>query len=132
DRAPRAPAIALRAVDRYARIHREGRAALIGAYFSHHHLRAQAELSRELLSLCFHAPPAERSAACLRVHARHQEERRAWISALLEGCAAFNVGSLTDHEDVDIAVVVDSVDARASLDKAFAQVTKTFLRFASK
>lgn len=143
DRRPDSPAIALRAIDQFARIHRENRPALFGAYFAHHQLRLQAELSRALLRESLGGSP--RSSTHRRVHARAEAERRAWVSALLETCiaaacpdlapedyAAFNVGALTDHEDVDLAIVVTSIDARIALDRGFAAVSKTFLRYASK
>lgn len=145
DARPESPAVALRAIDQYARIHREERAGLYGAYFAHHHLRAQAAHARELFRRCLHANREQRAAACLDLHVRSEQERRTWISALLDTCiteacpeldpgdyAVFNVGALTDHEDVDLAVVVSSVEAREYLDKAFAAVSKTFLRYASK
>lgn len=142
---PKSPLAALKAIDKFARTRREDRGTLIGAYFAHHHLRMQAELSRELLRESFNTVPGHRITTCHRIYARADQDRRAWVSALLElaihvsapelaheDYAAFNVGSLTDHEDVDLAIVVVSPEAREVLTHGLAQVTKLFVRFASK
>src|SRR5688572_12390870 len=142
---PKSPLAALRAIDKFARARREDRTALIGAYFAHHHLRTQAELSRELLRESFNTAPGSRVALCHKIYGRADQDRRTWISALLEltihaaapelsneDYAAFNVGALTDHEDVDLALVVSTPEARETLTHSFALVTKTFVRFASK
>jgi hypothetical protein len=142
---PANPHAAMKAIEKFARTRREDRTALLGAYFAHHHLRMQAELSRELLRESFNTSPDHRFAVCHRLYSRADQDRRAWISALLEltiqaaapeisndDYAAFNVGALTDHEDVDLALVVASTEARDVLSHSFAQVTKTFVRFASK
>jgi len=145
DHAPESPAAAMRSIDKFARIHRENRHTLFGAYFAHHHLRQQAEISQALLRASFDTSPGARIRTCYDVLGRAVTDRRAWIAALLEcsiGAAvpelrsdhwvAFNVGALSDHEDVDLAVVVSSVEARKLFAKGFAALSKTFLRFASK
>jgi hypothetical protein len=145
DLTPESPGAAMRAIDKFARSRRENRATLFGAYFAHHYLRIQAQLSQDLLREAFKPDPAHRIAVAHRIYAAADETRRAWISALLDltvaasapdlnrnDYCAFNVGALIDHEDVDLAVVVSSVEAREALGKGFAQVSKTFLRFASK
>jgi hypothetical protein len=145
DRRPEDPARAMSAIDKFARIRREDRPSLIGAYFAHHHLRNQAELSRSLLRESFKTEPGHRAKTCREVYLHAYEERRAWVSALLDltinasspdlsrdDYAAFNVGSLTDHEDVDLGIIVGSAEAQVALARAFATVSKTFVRFASK
>lgn len=145
DRTPASPMAALRAIDKFARIHRAHRQSLFGSYFAHHHLRTQAELSRTLLRESLRRKPGQRAQLCFEIHARASHERRAWITALLETTLAasspglrtedyaiFNVGALTDHEDVDLAIVVASVEARDLVARGFGGLTKTFLRFASK
>jgi len=135
----------MRAIDKFARIHRAPRQSLFGSYFAHHHLRQQAEVSRTLLRESFSRTAQHRAELCSRIHARSVRERRAWITALLETTisasapglraedyAIFNVGALTDHEDVDLAIVVTSIEAREQFATGFASITKTFLRFASK
>ena len=145
DRAPESPGAAMRAIDKFARVRRESRTNLFGAYFAHHYLRSQAELSRELLRASFSVQPGDRVRLCHRIYEEAEASRRAWVSALLElsisaaapdlsrkDYAAFNVGALTDHEDVDLAVVVATPEAKDALSRGFATVSKTFLRFASK
>lgn len=142
---PDNPAAAMRAIDKFARTHRERRQTLFGAYFAHHHLRAQAELSRALLRRSFSTQRGARSLTCRAIHADAYQKRRAWVSALIEvslaaaapdlrqeDYAIFNVGALTDHEDVDLAIVVSSIEARNQFAKGFGPLNKTFLRFASK
>jgi hypothetical protein len=144
DRRPESPTVAMNAIDRFARIHREGRATLFGAYFAHHHLRLQAEMSRDLIRAAS-KEPEERAQGLGHIHARAEADRRAWVSALLEASlrvacpelgpdeyVAFNVGALTDHEDVDLAIIATSMKARQQIDRGFSAVSKTFLRFASK
>ncbi|MEE2901554.1 MAG: hypothetical protein VYC39_04460 [Myxococcota bacterium] len=144
-KAPSSPIAAMRAIDKFARIHRAPRQSLFGSYFAHHHLRQQAEISRTLLRESFSRTAQHRAELCSRIHTRSVRERRAWITALLETTisasapglrnedyAIFNVGALTDHEDVDLAIVVASVEAREQFAAGFASITKTFLRFASK
>lgn len=145
DETPEDPRAAMRAIDQYARTHREPRATLFGAYFAHHHLMLQARMARELLRQSMHPDPQHRVRTCHRIYTRSDDVRRAWVSALLElsiaaatpdlgpkDYAAFNVGALTDHEDVDLAIVVRTPEAKEALSRGFAQVAKTFLRFASK
>ena len=145
NKAPSSPIAAMRAIDKFARIHRAPRQSLFGSYFAHHHLRLQAEISRTLLRESFSRTAQHRAELCARIHTRSVRERRAWITALLETTisasapglrtedyAIFNVGALTDHEDVDLAIVVSSVEAREQFAAGFASITKTFLRFASK
>lgn len=145
DETPEHPAVAMAAIDQYARIHREPRATLFGAYFAHHHLLIQARMARELLRQSMHPDPQHRVRTCHRVYAQADDVRRRWVSALLElsiavavpesspkDYVAFNVGALTDHEDVDLAIVVRTKEAKESLSRGFALVAKTFLRFASK
>jgi hypothetical protein len=145
DRAPASPVAALRAIDKFARIYRADRQTLFGAYFAHHHLRQQAERSRELLRQSFDTRPGARARTCRDTYDQAYQERRAWVAALLEvslvaavpdlgpaDYAVFNVGSLTDHEDVDLAIVVSSIEARDAFSSGFAVLNKTFLRFASK
>jgi hypothetical protein len=136
---------ALHFADRFAEEAGLDRPTLFGSYFAHHTLRHQAELSRDLFRECYHQTPGHRAIACHHIHERHEVGRREWISALLQVClrssepqleireyAAFNVGALTDYEDVDLAIVAASAKAQESLSKAFASVTKTFVRYASK
>jgi hypothetical protein len=145
DRRPEDAARAMGAIDKFARIRRDDRTALVGAYFAHHHLRNQAELSRTLLRESFKTDPGHRARTCHLVYDQAYEERRRWISALLDlainasasdlsrdDYAAFNVGSLTDHEDVDLGIIAASTEAQAELARAFGTVSKTFVRFASK
>lgn len=143
--APDDPNQALKAIDQFARSQREDRPKLFGAYFAHHHLRIQAELSVQLTERLAEAP-REAAAGIMRdAYEEATEVRTRWIAALLDRTlkaaapdlnarhyAALNVGSLTDHEDVDLAIVVSSRGALASLDRGFAVVARTFLRFASK
>ena len=142
---PEEPRIALEAIDKFARVHRERRADLLGAYFAHHYLRTQAEMSRDLLRESFRTDPGHRVRTCWRIYRSAERIRRAWVSSLLElslrvACpdldpsdyVALNTGALTDHEDVDLAIVVASVEAREALSQGFAQVAKTFVRYASK
>lgn len=144
EHAPDHPAAAMRAIDQFARSRREDRAKLVGAYFAHHHLRMQAELSRALLRRGF-GDEDQRAEGARLLYAGADEDRRVWIASLLElaisaaapslsleDYAAFNVGSLTDHEDVDLAFVVASEEARTALARGFAKVSKTFLAFASR
>ena len=142
---PDSPAAAMRSIDKFARIHRENRHTLFGAYFAHHHLRMQAEMSQDLLRASFSTEPRARIETCSRVLTNSVTDRRRWIAALLE-CSisaaipelrpedwvAFNVGALSDHEDVDLAIIVSSVEAREQFAKGFGALSKTFLRFASK
>jgi GlnD PII-uridylyltransferase len=145
DRRPDDPARAMAAIDKFARSRRADRTTLIGAYFAHHHLRIQAESSRELLRESFRTDPGHRAKTCHRIYHEAYEQRWAWISSLLdlsinasapdlsrEDYAAFNVGSLADHEDVDLAIVAASPEAQGALSRAFTAVSKTFLRYASK
>jgi hypothetical protein len=145
DTTPESPATAMRAIDKFARMRRENRATLFGAYFAHHYLRIQAQFSQDLLREAFKPDPAHRIRVCHRFYEGAGETRQQWISALLEltiaACApdldrreycAFNAGALIDHQDVDLAIVVASVEAREALSRGFAAVSKTFLRFASK
>lgn len=145
DEAPESPSRAMRAIDKFARVHRENRTALFGAYFAHHYLRTQAEMSRELLRESFSSDPGHRAATCNRAYLAAENTRRDWIAALLDlsiaaaapdlskrDYVAFNVGALIDHEDVDLAIVVRTVEARDALARGFSLVAKTFLRYASK
>lgn len=141
---PLDPEIALRAVDKFARVHRHDRAELLGAYFAHHHLRSQAELSLHLLR-AFRRKEPDRAAVLREAHEHAEATRRRWVASLLEltilaaapdlsrqDFAAFNVGTLTDHEDVDLALVVPSEEAQAGLARALATVSRTFVRYASR
>ncbi len=145
DVTPDSPATAMRAIDKFARSRRESRTTLFGAYFAHHYLRIQAQLSQDLLREAFNPDPAHRVLVCHRIYRSADETRQAWVSALLDltiaaaapdldrhDYCAFNVGALIDHEDVDLAIVVASVEAREALAKGFALVSKSFLRYASK
>lgn len=144
-KAPESPTAAMKAVDKYARVHRVRRPMLVGAYFAHHYLRTQAEASRELLRNAFLRDPEHRIRTAHRTYETQEATRREWISALVElalataapdlskkDYVAFNVGALVDHEDVDLAIVVKNEAARDALTRGFATVTKTFLRYASK
>ncbi|MCK6547214.1 hypothetical protein L6R52_15290 [Myxococcota bacterium] len=145
DRRPESPLAALRAIDDFARHRRDDRAQLLGAYFAHHHLRNQAELARQLLREALGTDPKRRVASCHRAYAQADAERTEWVAGLLElviaasapglsesEYAAFNVGALTDHEDVDLAIVVASEEAGQALARGFTNVSKTFVRFASR
>ena len=145
DRAPESPTTAMKAIDKYARVHRVRQPMLVGAYFAHHHLRTQAEASRELLRNAFVRDVQHRIRTCHRVYETQEATRREWVSALLElalathapdltrrDFVAFNVGALVDHEDVDLAIVVRNEEARDALSRGFSGVAKTFLRYASK
>lgn len=145
DRRPDNTHAALRAIDDFARHRRDDRAQLLGAYFAHHHLRNQAELARQLLRDALGTDPGRRITSCHRAYAQADAERTEWVSGLLElviaasapglsdhEYAAFNVGALTDHEDVDLAIVVSSEEAGQALARGFTNVTKTFVRFASR
>lgn len=145
DVTPESPANAMRAIDKFARSRREHRTTLFGAYFAHHYLRVQAQHSRALLREAFNPDPEHRVQTCHRIFREADDSRRRWVSALLDltvaasapdlnrnDYCALNVGALTDHEDVDLAIVVSSIEAREALGRGFAQVSKTFLRFASK
>lgn len=142
---PEDPRMALEAIDKFARVHREKRAPLLGAYFAHHYLRTQAEMSRDLLRESFRSDPGHRVRTCWRIYRSAERIRRAWVAALLDlsirvACpdldpgdyVALNTGSLTDHEDVDLAIVVANVSARDALSRGFGAVAKTFVRYASK
>lgn len=143
--APASPTVALKAIDKYARVHRVRRPMLFGAYFAHHYLRTQAEASRDLFRSAFVRDSAHRIRTAARLYESQEATRREWIAALLElalaaaapdlsrrDYVAFNVGALVDHEDVDLAIVVKSEEARDALTRGFAGVSKTFLRYASK
>lgn len=145
DLTPEEPKVALEAIDKFARVHREKRAPLLGAYFAHHYLRTQAEMSRDLLREGFRGEPGHRVRTCWRIYRSAERIRRAWVASLLElsirvACpdldpsdyVALNTGALTDHEDVDLAIVVASVEAREALSRGFGQVSKIFVRYASK
>lgn len=145
DSTPDEPRVALEAIDKFARVHREKRSVLLGAYFAHHHLRNQAEMSQDLLRQSFNLTPGHRVRTCWRTYRGAEQTRRAWVSALLElsvrvACpdldpadyVALNTGALTDHEDVDLAFVVANVEAQQALSRGFGLVTKTFVRYASK
>lgn len=133
------------AIDNFARKRRKNRAHLAGAFFAHHYLRQQAESSRRLLRASFQADPSQRLQLCREVYIESGAMRRAWVGALLEKSlralapdlsptqyVALNVGALTDHEDVDLAVMVADAEAQEALARGFAGVAKTFVRFASK
>lgn len=141
---PLDPEIALRAVDKFARVHRHDRAELLGAYFAHHHLRLQAEQSLHLLR-AFRDQGRERAAIFHEAQEHAEAVRRRWVASLLEltilaaapdlsrqDFAAFNVGALTDHEDVDLAIVIHSNEGQAGLAQALSTVSRTFVRYASK
>lgn len=145
DAAPESPTAAMRAMDKYARVHREDRTKCVGAYFAHHYLRTQAESSRDLLRSAFTRDREHRIRTCHRTYETQEATRREWVAALTEitlSAAApdlsksdyvvFNVGALVDHEDVDLAILVKDEEARKALSSGFAGVTKTFLRYASK
>lgn len=145
DRAPESPTAAMRAIDKYARVHRVRRPMLFGAYFAHHYLRTQAESSRVLLRNAFDRDPEHRIRTCHRVYETQEATRREWVSVLVElslsvaapdlstsDYVVFNVGALVDHEDVDLAIVVKNEEAREAVTRGFASVAKTFLRYASK
>ncbi|MGF1510949.1 MAG: hypothetical protein ACFB9M_15760 [Myxococcota bacterium] len=145
DRTPEDPAAAFTAMDGYARTHRQPRQNVVGAYFAHQHLRIQAEMARGLLRESFNPDPGHRVKLCRDVYFTSERVRRGWVSAFLDTVVAstapelnkrdfvaLNVGSLTDHEDVDLAVVCVSDAAKQALSRGFAGVAKTFVRFASK
>lgn len=145
DRSPDDPKRALRAVADYAARSGRDRTVLVGSYFAHHHLRAQATLSRTLLAKSFGSDAARRIAESYLVNEAAHQARRLWVSALIEvmvelsapelsdrDYAVFNVGALTDHEDIDLAFVVSGEEARASFARGFAPLSKAFLRYASK
>ncbi|MBX2813126.1 MAG: hypothetical protein KTR25_15025 [Myxococcales bacterium] len=145
DTTPINPTKALAAVDRFARLHREKRTTLVGAYFAHHYLRSQAELSRDLLRESYRMTPGHRVRTCWRIYQSAEKTRREWVASLLElsireACpdldpndyVALNTGALIDHEDVDLAFVVTNVEARTALSRGFSLVSRTFVRYASK
>lgn len=145
DRAPSDPVAAMGEVDRFARSRREPRPILVGAYFAHHHLRNQASMCQDLLRESLHPDPHHRVETCHRVYRSAERLRREWVGGFLEltlasaapdldpaDYAALNVGALTDHEDVDLALVCATPQARSALSKGFSTVAKTFVRFASK
>lgn len=145
ERTPTNPNQAMEAIDKFARVHREKRTSLLGAYFAHHHLRFQAEISRELLRESFRMDPGHRIRTCWQMYRKSEKIRRQWVASLLElsikvACpdlapddyVALNTGALTDHEDVDLAIVVANVQARTALSRGFGIVSKTFVRYASK
>ena len=139
------PKTALSMIDEYAKIHNEQRLTLLGAYFAHHHLRIQAEMSRELLRENIYAAAGQRLQTCWRIYRSAEKIRRAWIASLLELCikiaapsvseknyVALNTGALTDHEDVDLAIVAADPLTREELSKNFGLVSKIFVQYASK
>ncbi len=141
---PTDPAVAMQAVDQFARSQRHDRAELVGAYFAHHHLRCQAEMAESLLQMQ-DGDPGQSITRYHQVYAFADETRRKWVASLLDltmkaaapdlvarDFVAFNVGALIDHEDVDLAVVARNPEAREAIAGSFASVTRTFLRFASK
>jgi hypothetical protein len=145
ERAPARPALALRAVDRWAQAHGENRAQVFGAYFAHHHLRTQAELSRALLRASLEPDRVARAELFSSLYLRAEKTRRSWVAALLERSlavaapelrprdfVALNVGALTDHEDVDLALVATSAEAKELLTRSLGAMSKVFLRFGSK
>lgn len=143
--APDSPTAAMQAMDKYALVHRVPRTKLFGAYFAHHYLRTQAESSRDLLRSAFDQDRQHRIRTCHRIYETQEATRREWVAALTEltlsasapdlskkDYVVFNVGALVDHEDVDLAILVKNESARKALSSGFAEVTKTFLRYASK
>ncbi|MEM7679044.1 MAG: hypothetical protein AAF449_23960, partial [Myxococcota bacterium] len=141
---PDDPAVAMRAVDQYARTFRHERTELVGAYFAHHHLRCRASTAQSLLQMQ-DGDPRQHIARCHQVYSEADETRRKWVSSLLDltikaaapdlaarDFVAFNVGALIDHEDVDLAIVVRTQEARTAMSRSFAVVSRVFLRFASK
>ena len=141
---PTDPAVAMRAVDQFARTYRHDRCELVGAYFAHHHLRCQAETAQSLIKMQ-ESDPSEHIARCHRVYSVADETRRKWVASLLDlaikvsapdlaarDFVAFNVGALIDHEDVDLALVVRTPEAREAMSRCFAPISRVFLRFASK
>lgn len=145
DRSAPDPKRALRAVADYARANAYDPTALVGSYFAHHHLRSQAMLSRALLARSFGSDPARRVAESYLINEQAHQGRRLWVSGLIEvmieesapelselDYAVFNVGALTDHEDIDLAFVVSGEAARESFARGFAPLSKAFVRYASK
>ncbi len=145
DKAPESPWKAMQTMDAFARSQGEDPLHVFGAYFAHHHLRDQAEMAMELFRERTNVDPEQRIATCHRIYEQAEMLRREWVSSLLhltigvaasdlsrKDYAAFNVGALTDHEDVDLAIVVSSVRAQQAMNAALATVTKTFLKYASK
>ena len=143
-RTPADPAVAMRAVDQFARTHRHDRSELVGAYFAHHHLRCQAEMAQSLIEMR-DGDPRQHIPRCHQVYTTADETRRRWVASLLDltikasapelvarDFVAFNVGALIDHEDVDLALVVRNPAAREAMSRSFATVSRIFLRFASK
>ena len=141
---PADPAVAMRAVDQFARSHRHNRSDLVGAYFAHHHLRIQAQMAQSLLEMQ-DGDPSQHIARCHQVYAVADDARRRWVACLLDltvkaaapelaarDFVAFNVGALIDHEDVDLAIVVRTPQAREAMARCFAVVSRVFLKFASK
>ena len=144
-RTPEDPRLAMRAIHKFALGRAIRRPMLVGAYFAHHYLRIQAEVSRTLLRESFNPDGEHRISTCYRVYRQAEVVRRRWVSTLLEiaigdaapdlstrDYAALNVGDLMDHEDVDLAMVARTAEARDALARAFAGISKTFLRYASK
>ncbi len=145
DHAPQDPKAALRQLAEFATTLGKDQTKLVGSYFAHHHIRNQAELSRSLLRESLKSEPAQRVAHSYVVNERAHQTRRLWVSAFIEvmieisapelssdSYAVFNVGALTDHEDIDLAFVVSGEDARESFAKGFAPLSKAFVRYASK
>ena len=143
-RTPADPAVAMRAVDQFARTHRLDRTDLVGAYFAHHHLRCQATMAQSLLETR-DDDPSQYIARYHQAYSVADQTRSKWIASLLDltikvaapelaarDFVAFNVGALIDHEDVDLAFVVRTPAAREAMSRSFSVVSRVFLRFASK
>ncbi|MBI4819169.1 MAG: hypothetical protein HY791_23055 [Deltaproteobacteria bacterium] len=139
------PLEALTVIDQWALDHGENRAALVGSMFAIHQLRAHALRAEKLREAQLAAHQELRGKAMRAYYVSARADRTRWVAALLDRVMAqscpeltrddwvgLNVGALTDHEDVDLAIVARTEAARATIAQGFSLVSRTFVRFASK
>lgn len=140
---PKVIETAIAAIIRFALSQGHSASQLVGAYVLHHFLREQGALAERVLIAS--AQSNCRSEELRQAFFLTLSERKAWIQALLKAClklsvgdlkardyAAFNVGSLLDYEDVDLALVARTRIAQRRLDQGIRLVRSVFLRYASR
>lgn len=139
------PTTAFRALDEWAIAAGANRMAFAGSFFAHHQLRAEALRARRLIAMGLGQFPELRGNALREYYVGARTERTLWMSALLNRVlrvecpdlsehdwVVLNVGALTDHEDVDLAIVARTESAREEIARGFGAVSRTFVRYASK
>lgn len=135
---------AMLALEAHAKARDISATPLVGAYFSHHFLRQQAQLATEVLS-AYRGDRERRAGTLYRCFVGAEAERKTWVKALLRSClrtaapalneedyVAFNAGSLLDYEDIDLAFIARDEHTQDVLQTCLNTVNPTFLRYASK